>query len=679
MNRWNTPPLTENQQTLNALVNYLGSGIIKGVGRKYARKIVDRFGLQVLDVIELQPQRLTEIEGIGPSRIAAITAGWQSHRAVAHIMVFLREKGISPAYAAKVFKQYGEQAVAVLTENPYRLAQDIWGIGFKLADQVAQNMGFALHAVPRVRAGILHAITTELGYGHLYIKLDKLKSTTCELLGISLLEHAAVIKSALHDLYNSQSIKLITHNENHYITLAQHYGTEKGFALRLKKFMEYGTSEKNHQELQQSANIQTFDHHSFETSDNATQAQRPGSVVLNEDQRRGIQACFTNKVTIITGGPGTGKTTLIRKLIEELEAKGLSYKLAAPTGRAAKRMTEGTGRYALTLHRLLEFDVRTMSFRHNEQYALPIDYLIVDEASMIDIFLAHALIKALPLSAHLVLIGDSDQLPSVGAGAVLNDLILSNKITTIRLTHIFRQANNSLIVLNAHKVNAGEFPTSYDPGAKRDFLFIKETDVTAVPGHLEKLFRETLPRMGIPHEETTVLVPMHKGPVGTQALNQLLQSMLNHSTQQHVTTRMGTTFKVGDKVMQLKNNYDKAVFNGDGGIIAFIERDYQNLKVNFDEREIEYHRDEFDELVLAYAISVHKSQGSEYPAVIIPLFMQHFMLLERNLLYTAITRAKKLCILIGQPKAIAIAIKNNKGTARTTFLREFLTSDLVCR
>jgi exodeoxyribonuclease V alpha subunit len=679
MNVWNKPPLTENQQTLNALANYLGSGMIKGVGRKYARKIVDRFGLQVLDVIELQPQRLTEIEGIGPSRIAAITAGWQSHRAVAHIMVFLREKGISPAYAAKVFKQYGEQAVAVLTENPYRLAQDIWGIGFKLADQVAQNMGFAPHAVPRVRAGILHAITTELGYGHLYIKLEKLKSATCELLGISLLEHAAVMKSALHDLYNSQTIKLVSHNNNHYITLAQYYGTEKGFAVRLQKFMEYATSEKHIDSLQPSVNTQTFDHHSFETSDDATQVQRPGSIVLNEDQRRGIKACFTNKVTIITGGPGTGKTTLIRKLIEELEAKGLSYKLAAPTGRAAKRMTEGTGRYAVTLHRLLEFDVRTMSFRHNEQYALPIDYLIVDEASMIDIFLAHAIIKALPLSAHLVLIGDADQLPSVGAGAMLNDLILSNKITTIRLTHIFRQANNSLIVLNAHKVNAGEFPTSYDPGAKRDFLFIKETDVTAVPDHLEKLFRETLPRVGIHHEETTVLVPMHKGPVGTQALNQLLQGMLNSSSQQHITTRMGTTFKVGDKVMQLKNNYDKAVFNGDSGIIASIESNYQSLVVNFDEREIEYDRDEFDQLVLAYAISVHKSQGSEYPAVIIPLFMQHFMLLERNLLYTAITRAKKLCILIGQPKAIAIAIKNNKGTARTTFLREFLTTDLVCR
>jgi exodeoxyribonuclease V alpha subunit len=647
---------TDTQQTLNALAAYLSSGIIKGVGRAYARKLVNHFGLGILDVIEKTPQRLTEIPGIGHARISAITAAWQSHRAVAHIMVFLQEKGISPAYAARVYKHYGAHATAVITENPYRLAQDIWGIGFKLADQVAQKMGFALHAVPRVKAGILHVISTEIGYGHLYIKLDKLKSTTCELLGISLLEHGAVIKTALHELYNAATIKLISHKDQHYLTLAQHYATEKGFATRLTAF---AARQSPLRDLEFSAST-------------------TGAITLNPDQHAGIKAALTHKVTIITGGPGTGKTTLIRQLIDVLESHKLTYKLAAPTGRAAQRITEGTSRPAYTIHRLLEYDVRSMGFRHHEQFPLELDFLIIDESSMIDIFLAHAIVKALPATAHLVFIGDADQLPSVGPGAVLNDLILSQAFATVRLTHIFRQAQHSLIVVNAHRIQAGEFPTSAGAEGRRDFIFIKEDAPQNITTQLNRIYESTIGPHGLYPEDVTVLCPMHKGPAGTQALNQHLQSLLNSQSPRQLNGPFGTIFKMGDKVMQLKNNYSKNIFNGDSGIIEEIDYSSQSLMVNFDERLVEYGRDDFDELTLAYSISVHKSQGSEYPAVIIPLFMQHFMLLERNLLYTAVTRAKKLCILIGQTKAVAIAIRNTKSS-RATFLREFLSSDLASR
>lgn len=672
---WNTHPkfgkqfeakscTTQVPSSIVGLKKYLGSGLIKGIGPSYAQKLVDHFGASVLEVIDKQPHRLNEVEGIGPKRIEQITFAWKDQKEISKVMVYLQDKGISSAYAVKIYKAYGQNSIAVITENPYRLADDIWGIGFKMADQIAQAIGIPTNSLKRVKAGLIFAITTHTAQGHLYVELNALKQQALDLLTLDAQETGILLKNALHDLYNEAKIKLISDSNQHFIALWPHYFAEKGTAQKIEQLLQ--------QPIQHTVN-----------SDMVYQSLRVTAeheISLNEDQQRGILACLQNKITIITGGPGTGKTTLIKKLLSILDEHRLIYKLAAPTGRAAKRITEGTGKFALTIHRLLEFDVASRNFTKNEQNAIQSDYIIIDEASMIDIFLAHAILKATPFTGHLVLIGDVDQLPSVGAGNFLNDLIASSKVTTIRLTQIFRQAQDSLIVVNAHKVNEGEFPVSSLPDAKKDFVYIKENNPASVNQHLEDLFRSSLQRHAIFPSDTMVLVPMNRGIVGTQQINLYLQSLLNpirDTTKQlaHGIYRYAT----GDRVMQIRNNYDKNVFNGDTGTIDDINITDKIIFVKFYERVVEYEYSDLDELVLAYAISIHKSQGSEYPAVIIPIFMQHFTLLQRNLIYTAITRAKKLCILIGQPKAIAMAIKNNKGLERTTFLQKYLTSDLKAR
>lgn len=646
------------------LKKYLGSGLIKGIGPSYAEKLVDYFGTQVLEIIDQNPDRLREVPGIGGKRIEQIKNAWIDQKAISTVMVFLQDKGVSPAYAVKIYKKYGTESIALVSENPYRLAEDVWGIGFKTSDQIAQNLGFEKHSLKRIKAGILHAISTVVSNGHLYVELPKLKETTSQLLELELDEISQTITNALHELYNADKIKLITYQDQHYVTLTQYYFSEKGIAAKIQKLQEYPSAF-------------TFDLDQIYTSLRAPASEK--ALMLNEDQQLGIMACLQNKVTVITGGPGTGKTTLIKALLTILDGAKLRYKLAAPTGRAAKRITEGTGRHATTLHRLLEFDFNSHGFQKNEQNALELDFLIIDEASMIDVFLAHAILKAMPLPAHLLLIGDVDQLPSVGAGNVLNDCIASGKITSVRLHKIFRQAQDSLIIVNAHRINNGEFPTSFLPEAKRDFIYIKEDQPENVTAHLQSIFTEKLARYGIKAHDATVLVPMNRGVVGTQKLNHDLQQILNPSTEIKHIVHGGTTYKVGDRVMQLRNNYDKHVFNGDIGTIDDINLEDRILHVRYDDRVLDYESSELDELVLAYAISIHKSQGSEYSAAIIPIFMQHFTLLQRNLIYTAITRAKKLCILIGQARAIAMAIKNNKGTVRLTFLQQFLTSDLKAR
>lgn len=645
------------------LKKYLSSGLIKGIGPIYGDKLVAAFGEKVLEVIDQQPQRLLSVPGIGAKRIEKIITAWKDQKEISNIMVFLQNKGISTAYAVKIYKHYKEQSIAIIEENPYRLAQDIWGIGFKTADQIAQKNGIAPDCKRRITAAIMHIIQTTATDGNLYIELEELKKTIVELLELELETIQQTIKCSLHELYNADKIKLITYNDVHYITLPLFYFSEKGIAYKCNKMM---TSPVHH----------TFDIPRIQQS---LQEQHNNLLLLNEQQQAGVLACLQHKMVVITGGPGTGKTTLIKKLLTYLDAQRITYALAAPTGRAAKRITEGTGRPASTLHRLLDFDVSTMSFRYNESHQLKVDFLIVDEASMIDVFLAHAIMKALPLSAHLVLIGDIDQLPSVGAGNFLYDIIASQKIPVISLKHIFRQAQNSLIVVNAHRINNGEFPVFDAENTRKDFIFIKEDNPENIPLHLQAIYTRALPKYNINPDDTIVLTPMHRGIAGTQKLNHDLQQMLNKNNNTASINYAGAQFQVGDRVMQLRNNYDKHVFNGDIGIIETIDNEDSIIKVRFFEQLVEYESADLNELVHAYAISIHKSQGSEFSAVVIPLFMQHFMMLQRNLIYTAITRAKKLCIIIGQSRALAMSIKNNKSNKRITFLQQFLTTDLACR
>ncbi|MGA9530446.1 MAG: ATP-dependent RecD-like DNA helicase [Candidatus Babeliales bacterium] len=648
--------------TPTGLIKYLSSGLIKGIGPVLAEKLVVHFGIEILTVIDQTPDRLCEVTGIGRGKMEQIIAGWKDQKEVASLMLFLQDKDISPGYALKIYKKYGTHARSLLEENPYRLCDDIGGISFKTADAIAQKLGIEPSSQTRIQAALVFILSQHNGAGSLYTELEKAKSATLDLLQFSQ-EQAQLLSRALHHLYASGKIKLITHEEIHYITLPACYFSEKGLATRLNNLQSEPS--RHHFDLEAIyTKLRTISSH-----------ERP----LHEMQQKAILSCLEHKVTIITGGPGTGKTTLIKQLLSLLGEHKISFTLTAPTGRAAQRLSESTGKHALTIHRLLEFDPSTGHFSFNDQRTLTTAFIIVDEMSMVDVFLAHSLIKAIPLYAHLILIGDSDQLPSVGPGNVLKDLILSNQFSSIHLTHIFRQARDSLIILNAHQVNQGKkllFANSDKP--KTDFYFIHENDPAQLQQRLPTLYEKVIRASGISAQDTTILTPMNRGIVGTQIINQHLQNYLNPQPLPSLS-RIHQTFKVNDRVMHIKNNYDKNVFNGDTGIITSIDTSQEIVTVQYNQHQVTYELHELDELTLAYAITIHKSQGSEYPAIIIPLFMNHFTLLQRNLLYTALTRAKKLCILIGQPKAIALAIRNNQIAQRITLLPQFLTTSIACR
>ena len=641
--------------TIVGIQKYLGSSLIKGIGPIMARRIVDKFGLDTFDIIEDSPERLREAEGIGPIRTERITNAWQEQKEIREVMVFLQGHEVSPAYAVKIYKIYGDKAISVVKENPYRLALDISGIGFKTADKVARSMGIDLNSQIRAEAGIIHVLSELVDEGNVYYPDQELKKKAVELLEVD----PAILEMALATLAQQNRIMIEELPEGKAIYLTPIYVAEANVARRLKTLIE---STKQPLQLDVEKAIEWV--------------QGVNHIELAETQKQAIKKAVTGKVLVLTGGPGTGKTTLVNSLVSILEKKGQRILLASPTGRAAKRLSEVTGKEAKTIHRLLEFSPKEGGFKRNEDNPLDADLVVIDEASMVDTILMNNLLKAVPVTATLLLVGDVDQLPSVGPGNVLKDIIASGRVETVILTEIFRQAQESLIIVNAHRVNRGEFPQlKPQQGQRSDFYYIEKNTPEEVLAVIKELCGKRLPNAFHlnPLDDIQVMTPMHRGTVGVSNLNAELQRLLNPEGK--VITRGGRLFQANDKVMQTKNNYEKDVFNGDIGRIVSIDFDEQEVQVKFDDRLVNYEPSDLDDLVLAYAISIHKSQGAEYPAVVVPLLSQHYIMLQRNLLYTAITRAKRLVVLVGSKSAIAIAVRNNKVQHRYTNLGAKLASN----
>jgi len=647
----------EQPATIYGIQKYLSSGMIKGIGKHFAEEIVRNYGLDTLRIIEESPDRLMEeVNGIGPKRLERIKQCWQEQKAIREVMVFLQGYGISPTYAQKIFKTYGDESIEIIQKNPYQLARDIWGIGFKTADQTAQKLGFRPDSEVRIDAGVEYVLNELANQGHTCYPVDKFLEKARELLEVE----ADLIDRRLEIIENEKRIHIAPlHWDGEWLAciwLQVFHLCEQGIAREMVRLL--GTMP------------------GFSVGDIPNAIARAAgkfNIEPAENQSRAIANALTEKVHIITGGPGTGKSTITKLILDIFGAHSTKIRLAAPTGRAAKRMSEITGQEAKTIHSLLEFDFSINGFRRNRDHPLDCDALIVDEASMIDTVLMYNLLKAIPDTARLLLIGDVDQLPSVGAGNILMDLIDSNCVTVTRLTEIFRQAAHSKIILNAHKINARQFP-DLSNDKTGDFFFIEEPDTEKIGPLIANLVQNRLPKAyGFdPVEDIQVLSPMNRGAIGNRRLNEILQKKLNPSYEPLV--KAGRVFHAGDKVMQIQNNYDKEVFNGDIGRLIEIDRAEHLATVRFDQRTVLYDFADLDQLVLAYACSIHKYQGSECPCVIIPLHTTHYMMLFRNLIYTGITRGKRLVIIVGTKKALWMSVKNDKAARRFTGLRQALRS-----
>ena len=634
--------------TANAIKRYLSSNLVKGIGPVMAGRLVDMFGDETLQIIEESPERLSEVPGIGPKRVQGIQTAWDQQREVREVMLFLQGHGVSSAYATRIYKTYGQESVGIVKVNPYRLAQDIRGIGFLTADRIAQEIGIPRDSPFRAQAALEHTLMELADEGHVFSPKDELIAAGVERVELS----EEILVKAIETLQATGRVFV----EGQSVYLRGLYQAERGIAVSLKALMS-----------------QPADRRRFDPDKAVEWAQERFRMKFSEAQVESVKMAVSEKVSIMTGGPGTGKTTILRAVLAILEQLNVRVVLAAPTGRAAKRMSEATDREAKTLHRLLDFRPGDGKFRHDQDNPLMADAVIVDETSMMDTSLAYHLLKAVPRHASLLLVGDVDQLPSVGPGNVLRDILDSGSVPSIKLDEIFRQGERSQIVEQAHRINQGNMPRwPRNLNVLSDFYVVTTEDPDRAAEIIVELCATRIPRrFGFdPMNDIQVLCPMNRGSVGSSALNGRLQEALNPSGP--AVTRFGRTYRQGDRVLQTVNDYEKRVFNGDLGRVTRLDLNAGSLTVAYDEDEVDYDFNELDELLPAYAISVHRSQGSEYPCVVIPVMTQHYLMLQRNLIYTAVTRGRKLAVLVGSPKAIAIAVKNQKSTKRHTALADRL-------